>query len=327
MTSVDGSSTPPAGSPPDSPFPHVFRPVTLGTMELRNRIMLPPHGSAIGNLLGSRADAARNIAYWRARAADGAAWVDAVRGRVRNRIVPGFEPHGYGAETAGNYRSPLFVERVAEFVAAMHAEGALVTSQLTVIGGVPHAPGQELSSPLSNSRPHVMTHDDISWYVEEYAYSARQAQLAQLDGIELHLNHDDLLEWFLSPHTNHRDDQYGSSSHQSRARFAVEVLAAIRAESGSPGRFPGRGPLRTVRARHPGTRLKQAPGALRARVLASCVGGPEARDRRRRVSSGFGSRPGCHARPGGRGIQRRSPCGPGSATSVPAPGGTGAGRR
>jgi hypothetical protein len=32
--------------------------------------------------------------------------------------VPGFEPHGYGAETAGNYRSPLFVERVAEFVAA-----------------------------------------------------------------------------------------------------------------------------------------------------------------------------------------------------------------
>jgi 2,4-dienoyl-CoA reductase-like NADH-dependent reductase (Old Yellow Enzyme family) len=112
MTSVGGSSTPHPGSPPDSPFPHVFRPVTLGTMKLRNRIMLPPHGSAIGNLLGSPADAARNIAYWRARAADGAAWLDAVRGRVRNRIVPGFEPHGYGAETAGNYRSALFVERV-----------------------------------------------------------------------------------------------------------------------------------------------------------------------------------------------------------------------
>ena len=233
MTSVDGwLRRHTAGAPPDSPFPHVFRPVTLGTMKLRNRIMLPPHGSAIGNLLGSPPDAARNIAYWRARAADGAAWVDAVRGRVRNRIVPGFEPHGYGAETAGNYRSPLFVERVAEFVAAMHAEGTLVTSQLTVIGGVPHAPGQELSSPLSNSRPHVMTHDDISWYVEEYAYSARQAKLAQLDGIELHLNHDDLLEWFLSPHTNHRDDQYGGSSLESRARFAVEVLSGIRAEAG-----------------------------------------------------------------------------------------------
>ena len=89
-----------------------------------------------------------------------------------------------------------------------------------------------------------------------------------------------------------------------------EAAAALIAGSGSPGRFPGRGPLRTVRARHPGTRLKQAPGTLRARVLASCAGGPEARDRRRRVSSGFGSRPVCHARPGGRGDQRRSPCGP-----------------
>ncbi len=88
------------------------------------------------------------------------------------------------------------------------------------------------------------------------------------------------------------------------------LARAVIAESGSPGRFPGRGPLRTVRARHPGTRLKQAPGALRARVLASCVGGPEARDRRRRVSSGFGSRPVRHARPGGGGDQLRSPCGP-----------------
>ena len=98
-------------------------------------------------------------------------------------------------------------------------------------------------------------------------------------------------------------------------------------ESGSPGRFPGRGPLRTVRARHPGTRLKQAPRALRAWVLTSCVCGPGARGRRRRVSSGFGSRPACHARPGGRGTRRRSPCGPRSATTVPTPTGTGAGCR
>jgi 2,4-dienoyl-CoA reductase-like NADH-dependent reductase (Old Yellow Enzyme family) len=114
----------------------------------------------------------------------------------------------------------------------MHDEGALVTSQLTVIGGVPHAPGQQLSSPLSSSRPHVITRDDIAWYVEEYAYSARQARLAGLDGIELHLNHDDLLEWFLSPDTNHRADEYGGASHHSRSRFAVDVLSGLRAETG-----------------------------------------------------------------------------------------------
>src|SRR5881394_3942742 len=52
----------------------------------------------------------------------------------------------------------------------------------------------------------------------------------------------------------------------------------IIAESGSPGALPHRGPLRTVRAPRRRTRLKQAPRAwLRAGVLASCVGGLEAR--------------------------------------------------
>jgi hypothetical protein len=72
MTSVDGWSTPDLGSPADA---------------AQHRVLARPGGGRRG-------------------------WVDAVRGRVRNRIVPGFEPHGYGAETAGNYRSALFVERV-----------------------------------------------------------------------------------------------------------------------------------------------------------------------------------------------------------------------
>src|SRR4249920_1195061 len=58
----------------------------------------------------------------------------------------------------------------------------------------------------------------------------------------------------------------------------------ILAESGSPGALPDRGPLRTVRAPHRRTRLKQAPGALRAGVLASCVCGLGARGGRRCVS-------------------------------------------
>jgi 2,4-dienoyl-CoA reductase-like NADH-dependent reductase (Old Yellow Enzyme family) len=125
--------------PGPAAFPHVFRPVQIGSMALRNRIMVPPHGSGIGNLWGSEDDAARNIAYWQARARDGAAWVDAVRGRVQNPLIPGFEPSGYGAETRGNYRAPNYVERVQRFVTALHDAGATVTSQLTVIGGVPHA--------------------------------------------------------------------------------------------------------------------------------------------------------------------------------------------
>jgi transposase len=108
----------------------------------------------------------------------------------------------------------------------------------------------------------------------------------------------------------------------------INIIAAcaILAESGSPGALPHRGPLRTVHAPHRRTRLKQAPGTLRAGVLASCVCGPEARGGRRRVSSGFGCHPVGRARPGGRGARRRSPCGPRSATTVPTPLGTGAGQ-
>ncbi len=71
-------------------FPHLFEPLQVGTMQLRNRIMLPPHGAAVGNLWGSEDQAAQNIAYWASRAADGVAWIDGITGFVDNTlIVPG----------------------------------------------------------------------------------------------------------------------------------------------------------------------------------------------------------------------------------------------
>jgi transposase len=106
-----------------------------------------------------------------------------------------------------------------------------------------------------------------------------------------------------------------------------KLAMAIIAESGSPGALPRQGPLKTVRARCPSTRLKQAPGALRVVTPVSCGYGPGARDRRRRVSDGFVFRPACHSRRGGRDSRRRLPCGPCPATSVPIPGGTGAAAR
>lgn len=208
-------------------FPHLFQPIDLGPMRLRNRIMVPPHGSGIGNLWGTPEQAEQHISYWESRILDGAAWMDGVRGRVQNHSIPGFETGGYGAETLGNYRQPNYVERVSELVARINAAGGVASSQLTVIGGVPHAPATKLSSPISNSRPHVMTVADIAWYVAEYKFCAEQARRAGLDGIELHLNHDDMLEWFLSPLTNQRDDAYGGTL-AGRARFAVEALQAVR---------------------------------------------------------------------------------------------------
>lgn len=202
-------------------------------MKLRNRVMMPPHNSAIGNLWGlDKNEATRAIAYLESRAKAGVAWVGGVTGRIQNQFIPGFEPSGVSAETKGYFRLPHFVDRVQEIAGTLHAAGAVVTCQMTMIGGFPHAPSARLSSPAGNVLPHVLTVREIAWFVQEYKFSAGQAQLGGLDGIELHINHDDMLEWFLSPLTNVREDAYGGSL-ENRARFVVEVLTAIREAVGS----------------------------------------------------------------------------------------------
>jgi transposase len=146
--------------------------------------------------------------------------------------------------------------------------------------------------------------------------------LGRIDQLNVSIDElTEVIETLLAPYEEQLQ-QAGSMPGWGR-RSAEDAVA----ESGSPGALPHRGPLRTVRAPRRRTRLKQAPRALRAGVLASCVCGPEARGGRRRVSSGFGYCPACCACPGGRGIRRRSPCGPRSATTVPTPAGIGAGQR
>lgn len=214
-------------------FEHLFQPLQVGTMQLRNRIMLPPHGAAIGDLWGSLDRAKANVGYWASRARDGVAWIDGITGFVDNTVmVPGFVPTGLGATTQGVFRLPHFVERAGMYADAIHEAGACATSQLVLQGGMPHGPSARLANYTNNSVPHELTVDEIRWLVDEYAYSARQIQAAGLDGLELHANHEDLLQLFLSPATNHRDDEYGGDPER-RMRFIKDILAAIRAETGS----------------------------------------------------------------------------------------------
>lgn len=110
--------------------PHLFAPLRVGTMELRNRVMMPPHASAIGSIWGTDEDARRNIAYFEQRARAGVAWVGSLSTHVRNTFIPGFEPTGVGAVFGGDFRRPYFVERVQAFTDALHALGTAVTVQM-----------------------------------------------------------------------------------------------------------------------------------------------------------------------------------------------------
>ncbi|MDD4868137.1 MAG: IS110 family transposase [Mycobacterium sp.] len=98
----------------------------------------------------------------------------------------------------------------------------------------------------------------------------------------------------------------------------------IIAESGRTAALLRRSPLRTVRATHRGTRLKQAARASRGALPATCVCELEARGSRRCVSGGFYCRAAYLAHFGGQDSRQRWPCGRRSATSVPTPVGTAA---
>lgn len=206
-------------------YQHLFSPLTVGRTTVKNRVVLPPHAHVVSSLWGSDDDVAGHLAYWAARTEAG--WVDGVSAHVRNSLIPGFEPTGIGAITDGHFRQPWFVDRVGRLADLLHAEETVLTVQMILQGGMPHAASSVLSGPVVNLVPHALTSEEIDYFVAEYGYSAGQTRLAGADGVELHMNHDDMLEWFLSPLTNRRDDEYGGDL-AGRMRFPERVLNAVR---------------------------------------------------------------------------------------------------
>ncbi len=208
----------------------LFEPLRIGALIARSRVIVPPHSSAVGNLWGSEAEAAQAVAYLQRRAEAGVAWTT-MPGRVSNVLAPGFEPSGISAVVTGPFRYDDYVERMSRFVSAMHAAGALAATQLTMNGGYPHAPSARFAQPVNALAPHAISAKEIRLLLEEYRFSAARAAEAGIDIVELHMNHEDLSQQFLSPSINVRTDEYGGSL-ENRTRFAVSALTAAREQIG-----------------------------------------------------------------------------------------------
>lgn len=120
----------------------------------------------------------------------------------------------------------------------MHAHGTKVFQQLWHGGAAYGRAGQPISAsavpaPSVNTVPRPMTKTMIEDTVAAFAAAAAaRCRDGGMDGVELHGAHGYLIGQFLSPATNLRDDDYGGSL-ENRARFAVEILQAIRAEVGT----------------------------------------------------------------------------------------------
>jgi 2,4-dienoyl-CoA reductase-like NADH-dependent reductase (Old Yellow Enzyme family)/thioredoxin reductase len=205
-----------------------FTPVRVGTMELDRRLVVSSHSGGGGALLGTEEQFERHCAYWTARVRGGAAWVGGGPTFVANPLIPGFEPTGVGSNGPGLFRAPNFVERLARYMRRLHDAGGFGSVQFVQQGGMPSAPSNTLSGYADHRVPHALDLDEIAWLVREYGESAALAAAGEADALELHANHDDVLQWFLSPLTNRRSDGYGGS-FENRRRLLREVVEAMRA--------------------------------------------------------------------------------------------------
>ena len=127
----------------------------------------------------------------------------------------------------------------AEFVRRVHRAGGCVAAQLvhpgretssSVAGAQPVAPSA-VCEPSLDETPRELSREEIHGLVESFAAAAGRAARCGFDAVELHGAHGYLLGHFLSPASNKRSDEYGGTL-RNRARFAVEVVRAVRGAVG-----------------------------------------------------------------------------------------------
>jgi 2,4-dienoyl-CoA reductase-like NADH-dependent reductase (Old Yellow Enzyme family)/thioredoxin reductase len=208
-------------------FPHLFSPLKVGGITLKNRIIAAPMTYPILTSDGCLTPEA--IAFYELRAKGGAAVVT-----VSEVIVDSKTGKYYPIQVvldAANAKDSL-----AMAARAIKRHGSIPSIELSHGGkyalteGLPLGPSDDFENGHKKAR--AMTKDDISGIIEAYGRAAKMTKDAGFEMILIHAGHGWLLQQFLSPSTNKRTDEYGGSLNN-RARFMLEVLDKVRSVVGS----------------------------------------------------------------------------------------------
>lgn len=209
-------------------FPHLFQPIRLGPHLARNRVMRVATGTNSGKD-GKVTD--QMVAYHRRLARGGTGVIVSESMRVH--------PSNRGRNESLVLYLPETIPSLAKVAEAVHAEGALFVAQLNHGGRQHHAnehptlwAPSAIACPHSGGIPHAMTRGDIREVVAGFAKAAGHAKQAGCAGVEIHGAQGHLIQEFLSPFSNERTDEYGGSL-KNRARFAMEIVQAIRDKVGA----------------------------------------------------------------------------------------------
>ena len=207
-----------------SPFPHLLAPLDLGFCTLPNRVLM---GSMHTGLEEAPDGFARLAAFYAARARGGVGLI------VTGGISPNKEGRGFpGAAVLADEGEVGHHRMVTD---AVHAEGGRICMQILHTGRYALQPKSvapsALQAPISPFVPRAMDEADIERTIADYVRCAALAQAAGYDGVEIMGSEGYLINQFIAPRTNRRDDRWGGSA-ENRFRFPLEIVRRVRAAVG-----------------------------------------------------------------------------------------------
>ena len=213
----------------DPRLPNLFSSLQVRGLSLKNRLVMPAMANRLGSYHCRVTDRLR--AYYAERA----------RGGV-GLIILQFSfvsPEGRGGPYTTGLSDDSYIPGFQDLVADIHAGGAKTAIQLAhagaaarsaVIGTRPVAPSA--IAPKGGEMPKELSVAEIEELVEKFAQAARRARHAGFDAVEFHAAHGYLLNQFLSPLWNQRQDAYGGNT-ENRSRFLTQIIARARAILGA----------------------------------------------------------------------------------------------
>src|SRR5256885_7638501 len=238
-------------------FTSLFTPIEVGGVTLKNRIYSSGHAEAMAE--GGR-PTERLRRYHESKARGGCALT--IFGGSSS--VHPSSPAAAWKQIANHDDS--IIPSYRALADGVHAHGCLVFTQLTHLGrraqSDPEVPGpllapSQLPGRVHREVPHELEAEQIAELVRAFGEAARRCRDGGLDGIEISMAHNHLIDQFWSPAFNQRLDEYGGSL-DNRMRFGLEVLTQIRRRVGRDF---------VVGARISGDEL--TPGGLSASDMAS----------------------------------------------------------
>ena len=204
--------------------PGLFTPITLGKRTLRNRIVFLPHATGQG-VQGLPSEG--HLAYYARRAEGGV-------GMIIQEATPVHQASLSRPTHVQGY-DPRIIAPSRKISDAVHKAGALMLAQIShrglaalpVFSRMPVWAPSPSRSPHTGEMAHALTVSEIREVVAGFVQTARNFMDSGYDGVEIHATHGHLLNSFMNPRLNWRDDAYGGSV-ENRMRLLIEVLEGLR---------------------------------------------------------------------------------------------------